>query len=234
MKKRGIVSKLLGGIILGGFLVFYIVSAILDLVSLANARTVDSYDMDISEDGVSVEGNFYYLTNGHVLSVEHKICYVIPTGTEYFFTLFNDSGSKCIFIRADKDFAEEFYRQVDENEQNGSYAGAYLKGKVREMRPKVRYELVDYANELAGEGCLAITSGNTFLFIDLTAKFQGILRLITVLFFMAGAVAIIFVIKRKANMPLSEAPRPIAIVVLLLVLIGIGLMMYTMTFLVMG
>ena len=230
MKKGSKASKIFGFILLIAFVIFYLVTAVIDLISLSGAKEVDSYDFEITESGISVEGNFYYLTNGPVLSVTHKLSYIIPMGTEYYFALANDSGTKCIFVRASEDFAEEFYKILDENENNGSYIGAPIKGKVREMRPKVKNELIGYAQDLAEEGCQVISNGTTLLYIDATTQFQSILRIMAALVFVSVAVMIIVAIRVRSNMQLSEAPKPIAIAVLVLVFAGVGLMMYTLSF----
>ena len=230
MKKGSTVSKIFGFILLIAFVCFYLVTAVIDLISLSGAKEVDSYEMNITDSGDSVEGNFFYLTNRPVLSVEHKMSYIIPMGTEYYFALANDAGTKCIFVRAPKDFAEDFYRELDENEKNGTYLGAKIKGKVREMRPKVKTELMSHVTDLAEEGCQVISNGSTLLYIDLTTKTQSILRIADAFVFVLVAVHIIISIKVRSSARLAEAPKPIAIGVLVLVLFGVGLMMYTLSF----
>ncbi len=230
MKKGSIVSKVFCFILLIAFVILYLVTAVIDLISLSGAKQVDSYNMEITESGISVEGDFYYLTSGPILTVTHKMSYIIPMGTEYYFALANDPGTKCIFVRASEGFAEDFYKELDENEFNGTNAGVLIKGKVREMRPKVKNELYSYAEELASDGYQVISNGNTFLYIDATTQFQSILRIVAALVFVAVAVMIMIAIKVKRNAQLSEAPKPIAIAVLLLILFGVGLMMYTLSF----
>ena len=96
MKRKGTVWTILGFLMLIGIFVLYLFTAVRDLVSLGNAVQIKDDLTDIREDGVSVEGDFYYLTDGPVFSMKHSINGLIPIGTEYYFLLYSNDLSRCI------------------------------------------------------------------------------------------------------------------------------------------
>lgn len=234
MEKKSKIGTILGFLILAAFIFLYLFTAIRDLVSLSNAQTVDPEVMDISEDGISVEGDFYYLSNGPIFSMKHTINGLIPTGTEYYFMLFSNDLNKCIFVRADEDYAEDFYKEVDIPNAEGRYYGAHLKGRIRELDYKIKHEAADYINELQSEGITVLSNGTEYLYLDITTKFQCILRLITAAGLLIATILIVILVKYKGTTELSEglgSLKPVGIIAVVLILVCIISMFYTMTFL---
>ena len=236
MKRKDKVWTILGFLILLAMFVLYLFTAVRDLFSLGNARTVDPEVMDISEDGVSVEGDFYYLTDGPVFSMRHSINGLIPIGTEYYFLLYSNDLKRCIFVRASEDYAEEFYEEVDIPNAEGLYYGTHIKGRVRELDTKIVREVSSMINDLAAEGIEVISDGSDLLYIDLTTKFQAILRLITSIVLLVSIILIVILAKYKGDVQLDDSEamgsfKPIGIIVIVLLMASLISMIYTCIFL---
>ena len=236
MKRKDKVWTILGCLLLLAMFVLYLFTAVRDLFSLGNARTVDPEVMDISEDGVSVEGDFYYLTDGPVFSMRHSINGLIPIGTEYYFLLYSNDLKRCIFVRASEDYAEEFYEEVDIPNAEGLYYGTQIKGRVRELDTKIVREVSSMINDLAAEGIEVISDGSDLLYVDLTTKFQAILRLITSIVLLVSIILIVILAKYKGDVQLDDSEamgsfKPIGIIVIVLLMASLISMIYTCIFL---
>ena len=235
MKRKDIVWSILGFLILVAIFVLYLVTAIRDLISLGNAKPIESDLTEIREDGVSVEGDFYYLTDGPIFSMKHSINGLIPIGTEYYFLLYSNDLTRCIYVRASEDYADDFYNEVNMPNSEGKYYGAHVKGRVRELDTKIVRESSEMINDLIAEGIDVISDGNDFLYIDLTTKFQAILRLITSVVLLVSIILIVILAKFKGNVQLDDKEalgsfKPIGIIALVLLLACIVSMIYSINF----
>ena len=236
MKRKGIVWTILGFLMLIGIFVLYLYTSVSDLVSLGNAGQIDSNLTEIREDGVSVEGDFYYLTDGPVFSMKHSITGLIPIGTEYYFLLYSNDLTRCIFVRASEDYADDFYDEVNVPNAEGKYYGAHVKGRVRELDSQIEREVSDMIDDLAAEGIEVISDGSDLLYIDLTTKVQAIIRLITSIVLLVSIVLIVILAKFKGDVQLDDTEalgsfKPIGIIALVLLMVCIVSMIYTCIFL---
>lgn len=232
MERKGIVWTILGFLILFAIFVFYLFTAVRDLVSLGNAKKIESSLTEIHEDGISVEGDFYYLTDGPVFSMKHSVNF-IPIGTEYYYLLYSNDLASCIFVRASEDYADEFFDEVDIPNADGLYYGTHLKGRVRELDSQIVHESSDMINQLNSEGITVITSGSEVLYIDLTTKFQGILRLITSFALLVSLILIIILAKFKGDVEIGQdlgSFKPIGIIAVVLLVASILSMIYSINF----
>lgn len=232
MKRKGIVWTILGLLIIIGIFVLYLFTAIRDLVSLGNAVQIKDDLTDIREDGISVEGDFYYLTDGPVFSMKHTINGLIPIGTEYYFLLYSNDLKRCIYVRASEDFAEEFYDEVDKPNAEGRYYGAHIKGRVRELDTKITRESSELINDLKAEGIKMVSDGSDILYIDLTTKFQAFLRLITSIGLLISIVLMVILSRFKGDVELNDsesfgAYKPIGIIAVVLLLACVISMIYS-------
>ena len=219
MKRKGIVWTILGFLMLIGIFVLYLFTAVRDLVSLGNAIQIKDDLTAIREDGISVEGDFYYLTEGPVFSMKHTINGLIPIGTEYYFLLYSNDLTRCIFVHAE-----------------GKYYGAHVKGRVRELDTQIEREVSDMIDNLAAEGIEVISDGSDLLYIDLTTKVQAIIRLITSIVLLVSIILIVILAKFKGDVQLDDTEalgsfKPIGIIALVLLLVCIISMIYTCIFL---
>ena len=235
MKRKGTVWTILGFLMLIGIFVLYLFTAVRDLVSLGNAVQIKDDLTDIREDGVSVEGDFYYLTDGPVFSMKHTINGLIPIGTEYYFLLYSNDLTRCIYVRASEDYAEEFYEEVDTPNAEGKYYGTHIKGRVRELDSQIKRESSEMINDLNAEGIKMVSSGSDILYIDLTTKFQAILRLITSIVLLISIVLIVILAKNKGDVELDDSEslgsyKPIGIIAVVLLLACIISMIYSCNF----
>jgi len=231
MERKGKIKSVIGILVILAFIIYYSVTAIIDLVSIGNAKTIDSQTMEINNDGISVSGDFHYLSDGPIFKMKHSINYLIPTGNEYYFMLFNDDFSRAVFIRADEDFADEFYKGKSPSEMSLG-KGQNIKGKVRELDNDIRREMSDYIEGLKNDNIQVLSNGSDYLYIDLTVSFQCTLRLITAFVFLICAVLIIILARCKS---FSEkhpgVSKGLGIFTIVMLLAGIISMIYTMSFL---
>ena len=235
MKRKGTVWTILGFLMLIGIFVLYLFTAVRDLVSLGNAVQIKDDLTDIREDGISVEGDFYYLTDGPVFSMKHTINGLIPIGTEYYFLLYSNDLTRCIFVRASEDYAEEFYEEVNTPNAEGKYYGAHIKGRVRELDSQIKRESSDMINDLNAEGIKLVSDGSDILYIDLTTKFQAIFRLVTSIVLLISIILIVILAKSKGDVQLDDSEslgsfKPIGIIAVVLLLACIISMIYSCNF----
>jgi hypothetical protein len=230
MKSKSRIGAFIGIGILIGFVIYYIVMTVIDLASLGSAEKADPKTLNIVN-GQSVTGYFKNFEgakdDGPIFTMEHSINGLIPTGKEYFFILYDESYTKALYVRADKDFIKNSKEKLAEN--NG--AGVELTGRIRELRSKIKFELNDINYQLSQYNIDVISDGNEILYLDLTTKTQCVLRIITIVL-LAGAAVIIGMFSKKKLFPENEAlNKAFGIAAVVMLIAGIVGMIYTMTFL---
>ena len=95
----------------------------------------------------------------------------------------------------------------------------------------MKHELYDFNYALADYGINVITDGNEVLYLDLTTKFQSILRILVALSLTIAVVFFLIVAKRNTypnNQGLNNILGVLAVIFLVAGLCG---MIYTLTFL---
>ncbi|MCR5206531.1 MAG: hypothetical protein K6E47_16000 [Lachnospiraceae bacterium] len=234
MQKKSKVWTVIGIIMLVGFIGFYIFRTVFDLISLGNAVEVDSYNLNVIN-GKSITGYFFDAEGSDyenpLISMKHTINGLIPIGTEHYFLIYNDSETKALYVRADEDFLIDFYKELDASTTNGVPKGVKLTGRIRELDSDMKHELYDFNYALADYGINVITDGNEVLYLDLTTKFQSILRILVALSLTIAVVSFLIVAKRNTypnNQGLNNILGVLAVIFLVAGLCG---MIYTLTFL---
>ena len=137
-----------------------------------------------------VEGDVYEGTisciSSEVGELKHLVK-IIPIGTEHFYLMFSEDGTKAIPIRVpkkwDKQFTNDSVMEVSLQER----------GVVREMYYKVKYNLISsVASELATQG----VSVEENLYLDLNANKICVLQIITGIFSILCCIYFGLAIKR--------------------------------------
>lgn len=179
---------------------FTTIKGVLVLTAKKNSiGTEKMFDQSV-EEGQYVTGKVY-VSSGEYLELSHTMN-LIPTGKEHFFLIFNEDMTKCISVRADKDFAEQF------NSNTGmSLSGVQIDGVIKEID---YYKIKD-----ALENTVDIMNENDFYpfvsyyYIDCLADRYAYLSItegiLTIIIFGFGAV----VIKMEARYLGNRKEKPV-------------------------
>ena len=240
MEKRSKVSTIVGLILLAAFVIYYISMTVIDLVSLGNAVEINTETFENVSDGKSIYGDFFYMDcapdNEPLFTMKHSINGIIPTGNEYYFLLYNDVEDKALYVRADKNFAKDFDADFAENEklyEEGSISrmkGVTVKGRIREMPSSIRVEIGSLNSQLDSWGIEVLREDGQILYLDVTTKFQCILRIITVVLASISAFIIVIFARRKSYPNKEIADKILGIIAVIFVIAAVCTMIYTMTF----
>lgn len=215
-------KSILGLIFLAVFIGFYFVSAIINLVHISNSQKLASDSAKAPQKGDYVDAE-YHIGSGQLLEVKHSISHIIPTGKEYYYLVCNDNSDYAIFVRAGKDFGDNF-------KDNYSEEAVKVKGKVREMDHDVHNELFSIAKEFTASNIKVPSGSNKLVYIDTLTGTQSILRILAPVLFLIGAVIIVVSAKSKVNSPVEVQPKAPGIVALVLIIGSICLMIYTLSY----
>ena len=193
-KKNSKAASVLGIILLIGLAVFLIASAIVDLVGVSGAKKLSSDYTEAPQEGDYVDASFNF--GGTAGTMKHTINF-IPVGTEYYYIVLNDSVDQAIFIRADKNWGDNF------NAQNYASSPVNVKGKVRKMDYKLKKELVSDVNDLTRSGINVATdkTGSNYLFIDNQTTKVSIYKLVGFGLFVLAAIFCFLLTKIPADVP---------------------------------
>ena len=212
-KKKSSKGAVFGLLLLAGFIIFYVASAVINLVKLGGAK-------ELSSDEIPVEGDFvscsYPYGTDCVLTMKHSINYLIPTGKEYYYILMNDDYA--VFVRAGKELKKN---------SDGEYE---ISGKVRKMDRKVQDGIMDRYNYLKGEGIKVPATTNGIVFIDGVTKLQSVLRLISAIAALAGVLLLLSVAKHKVTSPVEVQSKAPAVIAAFLLVASVIIMIYTLSF----
>jgi len=231
MKKSNKFASIFGVIIFIIFLVIYIGSTVIDLISLSDPETVNTDTFNIGKDGISITGDFKN-SEGPVFTVNHSINYLIPAGSEYFFIMYDTNYENALYVRADEDFDIELKKEISKKAAAGDNSGITLTGKLREMDSKLRRETRDITNTLQNEyGIKVAGNGSSPIYLDLIAKRLCILKLVTILSIIAAAALLIILSRsRKKTESNPILQRVLGILFALFAVGGILLLIYTVIF----
>lgn len=121
MKAKSILGKVIVVLVALGFIVY-------GSLSMINAKNspVDFNDITTSDmtDKAYVSGKAVFSSDCY-LTVSHSINYIIPTGKEYYYIVFNEDMTECMSYRGSKKFFENF------DKDGFSKDGVEIKGKIR-------------------------------------------------------------------------------------------------------
>lgn len=221
-KKENIFSRhpfLSSGILFGLFALYFIISGAYNLIKMQDTVTLDEFWKETSHtNGEAVTGTVHFGTSSY-LSIDHSINF-IPTGTEYYYLIFNDDYTKCITIRA----KNKWDAVLDHN--GYSEEGIQIKGRLVELDHDVKQQLGSLYSFFQELGVTA----NSAYYID------DMLPLISWLSIAAGVLLLLlmgffgFVISNKMNSFKTTRDKVWYGLGVVLLLIDFGLMLYVFSF----
>ncbi len=217
-------KSLVGLIILGLFVLFYLGVAVWDLVGLSKASALPGVFKGNVEEGGFYSGKLYYSTSNPLVTVKHSINF-IPTGREYYYLAMDETEDTLLLIRAGKNFGENFSGLT-------SAEGVKVSGRVNKCDFKVHREILNTIQGSLDASSLVYSrdSQARFLYLDTQCGFQALLRLISS--FLIGAAVVVLLIMTRSDRvePKSSAARALGITAGILFLAGCILMIYTLSF----
>ncbi len=224
-KKKGTVGAVLGILLLVGLGLFYLITAVVNLVKMQDTKHMPSNFASFPSEGEYVDVDFH-LNEGEVLYVKHTINF-IPSGTEHFFLIYNDQVDHAILVRSGKNFDKDFVDGV-------LMSGANAKGKVKSLGYKEKSEIEQNVNALIAQGVeFAMNADGDYLYIDDTMGTISWMQLLCAAALGLGAAALAILAKKSNSVPVGEkAPNttPIAVIGVIFIVAGILGMLYTLNF----
>lgn len=195
-KKKETWKSVLGGIILIGMVLFIIVRSALVLVKTTNPVKFTSESDFKFEFGSEpyVDGYVFYGSKEYC-ELTHSM-YLIPTGVEHYFLVFNDDFSNCISVRADKKWVKQFEDGIAISED-----GVWIKGIVKRMNYKVSSEAQKTRQLLVAEGVTDAMETNYY--IDLLSVRYAIIALVDLIVLLVLACLFWVTAKKSAGGPIT-------------------------------
>lgn len=206
------------------FAVFFVITIIALYFIATGLRPVFAMhkgvlSLDEFLDGNQREGRYIedtiHVSSQEIMAYEHTMNYLIPLGTEHFFLIFNEDGSKCMVLRADEKWAEEFDART-----GYSQTGVMVSGLVKSLDYEVRYDLQERVAELKREG---ISLEVSFYCVDGLTKTYAMLNVLAGVLAIVLEIGFTIVIKKQQT-------KTIPVYVLSAVLfLELGLMLHLLT-----
>lgn len=120
----------------------FIIFGIMGNSSDKTYNITEAFDYGIGK-GNSYEGEINYCSQC-VCEYSHRLNFIIPLGTEYFYVAFSDDQSKAAVICADKDFGDNFDKDTYK-----ALSEVKVKGKVDSMSKELKENFSEMKQELS-------------------------------------------------------------------------------------
>lgn len=207
-------------ILFGLFALYFIISGAYNLIKLQDTVTLDEFwEEAVHTSGEAVEGTVHFASSSY-LSVSHSVNYIIKTGNEYYYLIFNDDYTKCISIRAKNNWDAGL-------DHNGySEEGIQIKGRLLKLDYDAGKQLDSLRSYLQE---LGVTVNDEY-YIDDTLTLVSWLSIITgvLLFVLMGCFG--FIVSSKMNSVKTTKDKIWIWIGSILVLVDLGLMLYVYSF----
>ncbi len=151
-----------------------------------SSQTVENIGGASLTKGSYVEGVVYYASD-EVLEVSNSLNFLIPMGKEHFFLIFNDDFSRCVAVRADKNWSAQF------GEEGFNVDGVPIGGVVKDLDYDQQREMNEVVQTLQGYG-ITITAATYY--IDLLAYRYAIFTLIALVILVLLIIGGILIVKK--------------------------------------
>lgn len=211
MDKKGIVAVVIIILVALGFMGFGAYSL---YQSKFNTVDFEEWIDEGAEKGVYVEGEISFSTPAY-LEVSHTTN-LIPSGKEYYYLVYNEDYSKCVSVRADKDFADNF------DTFGYSEEGVVIKGKAKEITSENRQRLSELKSEMLSEGVVINT---VQYYIDCKADTLSMIQIIIGALILVIAI-LVGVTNKINNNSYTGAPKALSVVTLIAGVAILALLMY--------
>jgi hypothetical protein len=221
-KKENIFSRhplATAGFIVGLFAAFFLLSGIYGLVKLADPVDLQEFWSEGRHDsGESVSGTAHYGSEV-CFSIQHTIN-LIPTGTEYYYLVFNDDFTECIMVRAGKNWSKPF------DHYGYSEDGVALRGCLAELNHDAKKQLTQMQSSLSKQGVTVVGE----YYIDNMQPLVSVLSIVMGLltFFLIWFFARIIKPDQGFRYPQQRNLKTVAFVIVLTV--DVVLMIYILNF----
>lgn len=210
MKKRNDKKSPIASVILIIFaIVFFLyipVSGIYSLVKMSDTISLDDFwEGSSHKSGQAVSGMVHYVKP--YMTVDHSINF-ISAGSEYYYIIYNDDYTKCICVRAKKNWDEQF------NNSGYSEEGVQIKGRLVHMAYDNAEQVGVVAARLDKQGI----DMETAYYIDDTQEFMAYISIIWGIFVIVDCI--IFMRKKMKRHDAVKSSADKAVDVLGIVLLA--------------
>ena len=211
MDKKGIIAVVIILLFAIGFMGFGAYSLI---QSKTNTVDFEEWLKNGAEKDVYVEGEVSFSTPAY-LEVSHTTN-LIPSGKEYYYLVFSEDYSKCVSVRADKDFADQF------DTFGYSADGVVIKGKAKRLTSENSSELNSLKTKMAGEG-LAINAVSYY--IDCKTDMLSWIQVLVGALILVIAI-LVAVTNKINNTSYAGAPKALSVMIIVAGVAMVALLMY--------
>ncbi|MBP3337772.1 MAG: hypothetical protein J6L69_00015 [Lachnospiraceae bacterium] len=189
-QKDNLGSAVLAIIVFVGFIIGLLYFGISTQIKLAKSISVEEL-----LDGRSVEDNGVNGTVNHesveFLELEHRLNYIIPTGTDHYYLIFNEDGSRCIAYKGSGKWNREF-----DDVTGFTDSTVKIKGTVKKMPSEVKTYYNQAISKLNAEGFYFDAEP---YYIDSSDGLKSIVQIITALAIIGVVIIGFCIIKFNIN-----------------------------------
>lgn len=174
---------------------------LLGLISGFFGRASDPLDINEAFDygvgkGNSYEGEIKYCSQV-ACEYSHRLYYIIPLGTEYYYVAFSEDQSEAVVVRADKKFGDNFDEDTGE-----AISTVHVKGRVDSMARDVENHFADIKKEINLD-----TPNFDSYYIDLIGDSVSIFRIISGIGLLVSDIFLtLFFIRVKSKIKEGDNP----------------------------
>lgn len=179
------------------FILIGIVCIILGFIGLSsNAESIkNAFSIGLEKDKY-YKGDIKYCSSC-VCEYSHRLNFIIPLGTEYYYIAFSDDQSKAIVVRADKNFYDNF-----DKDTGMALSTVNSKGKVKKIPNKIKYHFSELKSKI---NSIETHKSFNILYLDLLCNRIYTMRLISGIgFLVSGFILTLLYIKKKAKDKYNE------------------------------
>lgn len=182
------VKYILSILLFAGIVVWFAWTGVAPLFAKMNTSSMEQMFQGTVDKGEYVDGKVLFGSDEFV-EVSHSVNF-IPTGKEHFFLVFNEEMTKCVVVRGDKNWSEQF------DEDGFSSSGVQVQGAVKDMDWELEKELNEMLQSFAAEG-ITITASSCY--VDCLSDRYAYLTIAAIAVALAVAVGFFLLLKKGSQ-----------------------------------
>lgn len=164
---------------------FIAYSGISPLFAKSHSMALESLSDSNAKAGRYVKGEVHFTSN-KILEIKNSIN-LIPTGKEHYYLIFNEDGSECVVVRADKNWRKSF------DSTGFSVDGVEVNGVLKKIDSDTKQDINDILQKMSDSG---INPKVSSYYIDCLSDRYAIFTILSYLIMLVLFIGFRLVIRR--------------------------------------